>query len=149
MAAGDLVVADFQFELRGVLFGPGTPFKMRRNSWEGMGLPAVKSQDVDLNHHHGSVGGRDFYAPRRLTWALMVRESSQSAAITKANDAMVAFAVSSTDLPLYGQLPGWGRFRVTGRPRGCVMNLSRIALGRVELFATFDALDPTIHTVSL
>lgn len=147
MAAGDLVVADFQFELRGTLFGPGTPFAMRRESWSGMGLPSIKTQDVGLDHRDGAVGGRDLYESRRLTWALSVRGESRDAAVATASLALVAFARSSADLALHGQLPGWGRFYLMGRPRGCVMSLARIAMRQIDLFATFDALDPTIHPV--
>ena len=46
MAAGDLVVADWQVELRSTLMGRTTVYKLA--GLDGLGEPPVRSRDVEL-----------------------------------------------------------------------------------------------------
>lgn len=143
MPAGDLVVADHQFELRTTLTGFGTPYLIAYESIAGIGNPAPKVNDADLGHDKGAYLGRDYPAVRVITIPYVLRGT---AAAVGANFKALctAWASSETDLPLHGRLPGFGKFTVTGRPRGLLDDLSQANRGVIRALATFVAGDPTV-----
>lgn len=147
MAAGDLITGDYQFELRGLLMGEGTSYRMRRGSPQGLGVPDTKTQDTALAHAHGSVGGRDHLGVRTLTFELFVTQPDADAAWALLPPVIEAWAPSSTDLPLHFRVPGLGHLSVSGRPRGLVVNSEMVVAGRLDMLATFVALDPTVHSI--
>lgn len=147
MAAGDLVVQPKQFELRSFLFGAGTGYKIRRGSPAGFGQPETKTKDTDLTLQHGIYAGQDLMSARLVTFEVYVRGLSEAATMNAARLFINAFATSTTDLRLYGWLPGWGKFYVSGRPRGCDLDLGRLPFRQVEMFATFVATNPAIQFV--
>lgn len=149
MAAGDLITADWQWELDGLLFGPGTDITIRRNvrgSLAGLGALRPDNQDVDLAHADGVFAGTDHKPLRLITWALQIVKDTEAAAINRAFEVAAVFDATS-DKELHGQLPGKGRIYLTGRPNGAEMDLRQTVLGIVELFAEFRATDPTINEV--
>lgn len=143
MSAGDLIEKDHQFELRGTLHGTGTTFDNDRGGWTGLGLPAWKTQDVELDGDDGSFLGRDYYASRILTFPV-TWHGTQAEVMESLLDLTDAWSRSSSDLELWMRLPGWGLFYVTGRPRGLQEDLSRLASGEGAALLTFVAGDPAI-----
>ena len=145
MPAGDLVVADYQFELRTTLMGEGSNYLIV-GAPTGFGVPAVKSADVELHHDDGSYGSPDYHGVRVITIPLEMTASTASTAMQYFDALVTAWAPSTTDIPLYFRLPYWGKKYVNGRPRGLSEDLSKVPYGIVRAIAVFVALDPTINT---
>jgi hypothetical protein len=147
MPAGDLVTQDWQMELRATLFGATTTFGFdrQRGGISGLGRPPVKSADVEIDGDDGSYGSPDFDGPRTITVALRIKRATASAAMNDLTTINTAWAPSTTDIPLYLRLPGWGTFHVNGRPRGVDDDgLVAVAFGLIHVMCTFVALDPAL-----
>lgn len=144
MAAGDLITLDWQLELRGLLMGAGTPWRTDQPGWGGLGHPGVQTADVDLDQAAGVYPGRDYLAARTLTFPLLWR-GTPAEVMDGLTTLLAAWQPSlATDLPLHAQTPGWGRWMVTGRPRGLAEDLSRARVGIGRALATFFCPDPAI-----
>jgi hypothetical protein len=63
MAVGDLIVAPYQYEFRGLLIGSGTPYLTEQVSGL-LSTPGVKSQDFDRLDGHGEHASPMLLAPR-------------------------------------------------------------------------------------
>lgn len=144
MAAGDLLSADWQLELRTSLFGAGQTWDNSTGGWTGLGGTATKTQDVSLDQTDGEIAGTDRRGPRLLTFPLETGGSSPATAMADLSDLLDAWAPSTTDVELHLRLPGWGHFMVAGRPRGAAEDLSLVHAGIVKVLATFYCPDPTI-----
>lgn len=145
MAAGDLVVEHYHLELRGLLHGPGTRFHWS-GPWTGLGLPATKTGDVELDQADGSYPGRDYLAARVLTFPVGWGGSTPAAAMEDLRTLSDAWAPERVDtLELHMSLPGWEHFFVVGRPRGLIEDLAGLKSGEGAALLTFHALDPTIY----
>lgn len=147
MAAGDLVVADFTYEIRTTLFGAGTNYKIDDENIAGLGTAPVRSADVELFHEDGSYGSPDTYGPRVILLPLLFNGTASQVGGWVKTWQTTLWVKTSTDIPLYLQLPGYGKFYVNGRPRGFDVDLTNLKFGLVTAEATFVALDPTIHYV--
>lgn len=147
MAAGDLVVQDWQLELRGVLMGVATNFVVTPPGMQGIGVPQIKTRDTDLSLAHGTYGGPDLLDKRVVTVPITINRSSAATALTSFTSLASAWSYATSDIPLHFQLPGWGKRYVTGRPRGFVENLENLRSGVIRVLCTFEALDPTIYVV--
>jgi hypothetical protein len=145
MAAGDLIVADYQAELAGLLMGAGTGFDFDVAGIVGLGIPAPKTNDLPLDHAPGSIGARDDPDVRTITIPLKWGGAGAAAAMNGLLTLTAAWNPVVADVPLYLRLPGWGKFHVAGRPRGLAEDLSRMPQGEAAALATFVALDPSIH----
>ena len=149
MPAGDLVVANGQIELRTTLMGPSSDFDIdyeRMGSYTPLGDQAYKNADVNLAHDDGSYAGQDFKGPLSFTFPLYF-QGTQSQAGSAILTMRTTWAPSTSDLPLYHQIPGVGKFYVNGRPRGCNVDARDIEFGRVRFICLFVATDPTITEV--
>lgn len=150
MAAGDLIGADYQGEIRGLLFGATTVFGIgpRPASIDGLGLTAVKTNDLEFAHKDGSYGGQDKRSIRVITIPLVIRQTSAAAAMNSLTTLETAWDVATADIPLYLRLPGWGKFHVNGRPRGLDATIPTELRQRfsINCLATFVANTPTIIT---
>lgn len=146
MPAGDLVVSDYQFEIRSTLLGYGTDYEMERPGPQGLGN-RVKDQDVDLRHDDGSYAGTDRLESRVLTIPIEIAgtASAAGAAFKTLNDT--TWAPSATDLQLHMQLPGLGKFSVYGRPRGVLEDMTNADFGIIRCQLYFKMNDPTITYV--
>jgi hypothetical protein len=143
MPAGDLIEADDQLELRGVLMGAGTDWIITPPGVQGLGI-TVKSQDVDREHAAGVYSGRDYAGPRVLTFPMATTQDTAAEAGEAYVDLLEVWAGSETDLELHLRLPGFGHMSFLGRPRGLVENLNGLHGGAVEVLATFFCGTPTI-----
>lgn len=150
MPAGDLVVADYQLELRGVLMGAGTVYGIgpRPASIEGLGNPQPKTADLDFAHADGAYGGQDKRGVRVVTVPIVIRQTTAALAMTSLETLMTAWDVSAADIPLYFRLPGWGRRYVNGRPRGLAADIPTELKQRfaIACLGTFVCPTPTILT---
>lgn len=147
MPAGDLITADWQIELRAALMGAGTSFLFPRpGGIKGLGVPPVKTNDVELDLADGSYAGRDFHGPRLITVSFFTKETSASLALDRLESLNGIWAPSTTDLELHFRLPGW-RFKVSGRPRGLDDDIDAALFGHVKAMATFFCPTPTITLV--
>lgn len=146
MPAGDLVVSDYQFEIRTTLLGYGTSYEMERPGPQGLGNK-VKEKDVDLRHDDGSYAGPDRLDSRLLTIPIEIAgtASAAGAAFKTLNDTI--WAHSTTDLQLHMQLPGFGKFYVYGRPRGVLEDMTNADFGIIRCQLFFKVNDPTITYV--
>lgn len=148
MPAGDLVVADYQLEIRTTLMGDGTNYALGPygQTIKGLGVPTPKTADVELYHDGGAYGSPDYMGIRIISVPFELGGTpAQVGGWVK--DLNTAWAPSTTDIPLYMQLPGFGKFYVNGRPRGFDADLTNLQFGIVTGEAYFTALDPTITYV--
>jgi len=141
MPAGDLVVADFQLELQGVLMGNGA-ISIAEQQVSGLGNPQPKVADVPLDLAPGSYGSPDYQASRVITVPMSVTADTPAATWNLFATLVTAWAPVTADVRLYVRLPGLGRVYFNGRPRGLSDDLSDLYLGVVYCLGTFVALNP-------
>lgn len=150
MPAGDLIAADYQIELRLLLMGASTVYGIGPTpaSIEGLGLTQPKTNDLDLAHQDGAYGGHDKRGIRVITIPIVIRHTSAANAMNALTTLETAWDVSTTDIPLYLRLPGWGKFHVNGRPRGLSAEIPTELRQKasIKCLATFVANTPTIVT---
>lgn len=144
MPAGDLITEDWQGELRATLLGEGSDYPFGPGAITGLGLPPLKTADVDLAHADGAYGSPDYLASRIITIPMQIGGSTDAAAMTALTDLIAAWAPSDVDIELHLRLPGWGHFKVSGRPRGLDAELAQLKSGEIATLGTFVALNPTI-----
>lgn len=144
MPAGDLVVADFQVELNLVLMGAGTNYELGPGPITGLGQPPAKVQDVTLSHEPGAYGAKEFTDVRTLSIPLLIHGTDPADAMTNFATVSAAWAASETDVELWIQLPGFGKFHVVGRPREFADDLTNLKSSEIAALGTFVALDPTL-----
>lgn len=148
MTAGDLVTKDFQLEIRGKLHGPDSGIDTGAGGWTGLGTPGVKASKFDLDGADGSFLGRSFLTSRILTFPLVWHGTSKADVMLELSALVVAWDPrTAVDLRLYAQLPGWGRFYVTGKPMGIAEDMGMLASLEGAGLATFEAGSPVITYV--
>lgn len=147
MPAGDLVVADFTYEIRTTLFGEGTNYGVDDANIDGLGIPPTKTADVELWGDDGSYGSPDYLGVRIILIPLIFEGTPSQVGGWLKTWQTTTWAPAASDVPLYMQLPGFGKFYVNGRPRGLDADITNLPYGRVTAEATFVALDPTITYV--
>lgn len=146
MPAGDLVVANYQLELRGLLMGKDSSYRLT-GPVEGLGRAPTKSADEPLDQQAGSVGGPDHPDVRIITVPLGIRAASDAAAVALLDSLMTAWAEAAAAIPLYFRWPHWGKFHFNGFPRGLVDSAPDLPVANtIDVLATFMALDPTRYT---
>jgi len=140
------LTVDYQWQLGSTLMGAGTTFLPAPPGVKGLGVPAPKTADVDLEGAPGSYAANDQPASRLLTLPMTITASTDALALTALATLSAAWAPSTTDVDLTIRLPGMGQFHVTGRPRGLTDDLTDVKSGIVRVLASFFCPDPTIHT---
>lgn len=146
MPAGDLIVDDYQVEWDATLHGRGTPYGIGKPGITGLGVPATKTTDVNLDGAPGAYGGRDYPGVRVITIPFHIEAEPAAAGIHFRNLATL-WVPTPDDRELHIRLPGFGHIKVSGRPRGFFDDLSLMSIGIIEAFATFWCGDPTITDV--
>lgn len=148
MAAGDLVVADYQLELRALLMGATTIYEVDIAGLKGLGSPAAKTADTPLDGRDGSIGAPDFLDVRVITIPVVILGATPADAFDGLAALNTAFAPTAdgVDLPLYFQVPGWGKVFVNGRPRSLEDDTSQAKNSVIKALGRFDALDPTVYS---
>lgn len=149
MPAGDLLVADWQIELQGVLTGHGTTYRIGPRRISGLGVPPTKTADTKLDGADGSVGSPDHADVRILIVDYVINATTNALAFDALEALSVPWSPVSANVELHVRLPGWGHVMLFGRPRGLEPTIddSRFLAGVLPCIAEFHALDPTIYTV--
>ena len=111
--------------LRGPMVGDSTPYHWD-GGIEGLGVPDVRNNDVELGHADGSVGQNDFYRPRIITLPLLIgdggTDKAQSIAEWRALEA--GWFKSMYDLTLSVTEPGPDHSFYYGRPNGITRDMT-------------------------
>lgn len=148
MPAGDLITADYQFELDGVLYGAGaSTWDNDEMPWTGFFGLEVRDQDTELNLVDGGVAASDTNPSRVVTMpistarALLTPEEAFAAA-----DALEVAWSADGDKELHFQLGGSHQY-LLGRARGASIDVSLVAQGVVRALVKFKANDPTKQAV--
>lgn len=148
MPAGDLVVADWQGEIRTTLFGADLDLGLaRQNPVSGLGVPPIKDTDLAWAQKDGSYGGRDFYSPRVVTVAFLL-EGAPATALASLKTLHTIWAPSSVDITLYLRLPGFGKFYLSGRPRGVTDSIDVLSADFVSVDALATFVTTTNHALT-
>lgn len=136
---------DFQASLLGLLMGDGTDYIWGEAGIQGLGNPAAKTEDVELDFADGSVGSPEYRGLRTILFHLVIAPTSADPGdafdlLTTLKDA---WSPVSADIPLYIQLPGsFGLRYFNGRPRELEEDLTALRRGAITAIGTFVALDP-------
>lgn len=148
MAAGDLILANYQYEYSGLLMGAGTPYLMEE--LQGLyDLPEVKSNDSERQDTHGVYPGIDLMSGKKLIARIQVLAASAEALETNMANLNRVFRPTNNELPLVWQRPNQGGKRfVNCRCRRRNFQADYVfakgrAPGTAELFAS----DPTIYAL--
>lgn len=141
-----LITTDGQFQIGDVLIGTDL---IRLVSVDGLGTPAPKTRDVDLDLSDGVVFGADLQASRSVALTVDAVSSPAAAdrqadAMTRARGVLAVWPVSSATTTLYGRMPGWGKIAFSGRTRGADVDLSDLLAGLVHLHLVFICPDSTM-----
>lgn len=148
MAAGDLVVANYQYEYNGLLMGANTPYLIEglEGLWD---MPDIRTSDMERIDSHGDVGGEDFMASRKLIATIKAYADTQTVMETNLATMAKAFQPRSGELQLVWQRPGQVKKYINARPRRRSFPTSYemahgLSAGTVELYAP----DPTIYALA-
>lgn len=150
MPAGDLVVADFQVELRATLHGAGTDIAIDRRRGGIVGLldRTAKMAETEYAHSDGSFVGDVLRASRSATFNFRISGVSAAAAGALVEDLWTVWDPTGTaEEPLHFRLPGIGHRYVMGYPLGLLdVDTTEQVYGVVPFAALFRITDPTIYT---
>lgn len=147
MAAGDLIVQDWQIEVRGLLMGDGTNYLPDVDAGVVRGFYDAEPSLAETEYAHGggSFIGEANDAARTVTVALVIVGDTPTACGTALSTLRTAWA-PGTEEQLYVRIPGFGKRYLIGWPTGVVADVSYLASLEVPALCTFRATDPTIYT---
>jgi hypothetical protein len=140
-------LADWQVALGVVTFGKGTPYGMP--SWEGLGLPDQRTNDVGFPSQHGVVALGDFHEGRPLVFTVCISEATPAAAWGRLRDLAGAWQAAVVSQPLRLGIPGVATFAVMGRPRRMEVDNSRLHRGQADVALEFLATDPRLYSIDV
>jgi hypothetical protein len=146
MSNGNLLTADFQFQLHNTLYGRGNGgvyLEAHKNAIEGLGVPDAKSQDVAYTRADGSYANPDYLTMRLITISALVKGPDATTMMGSYKSLTQAWVPQTADTDLAFQLPGF-KFYVNGRPRGLKADITNMRYGVVSVLLRFDCPDPTM-----
>ena len=110
---------------RSFVIGDGTPY-ICDGGIDGLGIPDVRNNDVELGHADGSVGQNDFYRPRIITLPIIIGDGGPDKALSIAQWRALeaAWFKSMFDLTLAITEPGPDHSYYYGRPNGVTRDMS-------------------------
>lgn len=149
MANGNLLTKDYQWQLGDTLYGCGSNgLSLDMTDSNGLvgllGVPDAKTQDVVYNFRDGSYPNPDYLQPRVIMIPGIIRETTAALAYNDLNALQAAWQPLSASIDLSFQLPGIGKFKVDGRPRGLKEDLTHSRFGIIRVLLRFDALVPDL-----
>jgi hypothetical protein len=125
---------DGQHQLGSVLIGQGTPVTIR--TIEGLGLPSMRTADVEPSGEDGLWLGRDYYGGRvvRIDAAVKLPGDQAgaldvAAALQETADNQAVRGYGGTTLNLRLKFPGRPTRVVRGRVRKCDVDLEKVVHG--------------------
>lgn len=149
---GQLIVADYQYEFRGLLFGSRTQYQVE--SMDGLlSLPSAKGDDDENQEDHGSIAGVDLIPPRTITSQINTLAEGYGTAQPLIDAAARAFQVSKraafVEYAFVTQRPGHTKRFCLARARRSDFpsnfdTAKGLAKGAMQLFAT----DPRFYSLA-
>lgn len=144
----DLELADWQYDLGGVLIGAGTSVQVIETA--GLGRAPVRDNDVDQPSMDGMFAGPDYFSARQVQFDAAVKIPGDPDACQGKVAELEAAAYSPAVRLVGGQgmalrikRPGRPVKRLTGRMRKLDPEYARLIHGYVPLDIEFIAHDPT------
>jgi hypothetical protein len=145
-----LELADFQYDVGGVLIGTGTDVNVIKV--DGLGRPPVRDNDVDQPSMDGAFAGPDYWAARQIQFDAAIRIPNNPAAchdmvaaLQAVTDASSVRLVGGQGLALRIKRPGRPVKQITVRARKLDPDDSRIIHGYVPIDLELLAHDPTFY----
>ncbi|MEU3049007.1 hypothetical protein ABZ705_21295 [Streptomyces sp. NPDC006984] len=143
---------DWQMELAGVLLGTGTDIPV--GEVEGLGVPELRTQDVENPAGDGAFAGTDLYGPRTVRIEAGIRTPGDPgraldllAQLQRAADTPAVRQTPGAETVLRVCWPGRPTRRLTGRLRRVeATSTAKAANGWIPLDVEFVALDPRFHS---
>lgn len=144
-------LADYQHQLGSVLIGAGTPVRIK--TIEGLGMPPVRSADVEPEGEDGLWLGVDRYGGRTIRIDAAILAAADPGAVLDAlavlqdeSDTDPVRAQGGTTLDLRLKFPGRPVRVVRGRLRQAEADLSQMIHGWAPLDIEFQAADHLYYT---
>lgn len=140
------ITQDWQGNLRTVTFGKGTNYALAGNIG-GLGIPRVRSTDMDRGTDHGNASGLNRFDMRVLTIPLAIRHQTSAAAANQALTTLrAAWVPSDSDIELTLRIPGSPATVMSyfGRPTGidAEYDTGLFPNGAITVVCTFECKDP-------
>lgn len=143
-----LELADFQYDIGGVLIGTGTSVNVLKV--DGLGRPPVRDNDVDQPSMDGMFAGPDYWAARQIQFDAAIKVPGNPAAcqdmvaaLQAVTDAASVRLVGGQGMTLRIKRPGRPVKQMTVRARKLDPDDSRIIHGYVPIDLELLAHDPT------
>lgn len=141
MPAGDLIVADDQYELNDLLMGSGS-ILIGDQGVEGWEAEVVKGDVAEMDTADGAVSGWQAAASKLVTVPLVIVADDETGARAALADVRAAWRGQGFTTPeLHRQVDGVHEY-LTGIPKGCSPVMSAVKQGVIPVLCTFLALDP-------
>jgi len=145
-----LELADFQYDIGGVLIGAGTSVQVIETT--GLGRPPVRDSDVDQPSMDGQFAGPDYWTGRQIQFDAAIRIPGNPAAchdmvaaLQAATDGAAVRLVGGQGLTLRILRPGRTVKSLTVRARKIDPEYKQVIHGYVPLDMEFLAHDPTFY----
>ncbi|WP_406425730.1 phage distal tail protein [Streptomyces sp. NBC_00842] len=145
-----LKLADWQYELGGVLMGADTNIQIIETT--GLGRPPSRENDADQPSMDGAFAGPDYYSARQVQFDAAVRIPGNPAAchdvvaaLQAAADAPAVRLTGGATMPLRILRPGRPVKRLNGRLRKLDPEYKQVIHGYVPMDIEFTATDPTFY----
>ncbi|WP_435058525.1 phage distal tail protein [Streptomyces sp. bgisy060] len=146
---------EWQFEVAGILLGAATDIPV--GEVEGVGVPDLRTQDVENPAGDGSFAGVDFYKPRTIRMEAGIRTPGDPgrgldllAQLQRAADTPAVRQSPGAETLLRMRWPGRPTRRLHGRLRRVEATSTTNAVnGWIPLDIEFTALDPRFHADDL
>ncbi|MFF1444110.1 phage distal tail protein [Streptomyces sp. NPDC058295] len=146
----DPELADWQYDLGGVVIGTGTNVNVIETT--GLGRPPVRDNDADQPSMDGMFAGPDYWAGRQVQIDAAINTPGQPdachdviAALQAAADTAAVRLVGGQGMTFRLKRPGRPVKRLTGRMRKLDPEFSRAIHGYVPLDIELLAHDPTFY----
>jgi hypothetical protein len=145
-----LELADWQYDLGGVLIGLGTSVQVIETT--GLGRPPVRDNDVDQPSMDGMFAGPDYWAARQVQFDAAIKIPGDAAAchtmvaaLQAVTDTAAVRLVGGQGMTLRMKRPGRPVKQLTGRIRKLDPEYRQVIHGYVPLDIEFLAHDPTFY----
>lgn len=139
MTAGDLITADWQIELAGLLMGDDTPYVVA--AFDPWAAPTARVGEVNRAGADGVIAGVDLVGGRTVTVELLLASDDVADDLEAMRALTAAWAMADADVPLVWRETGGAMYRLEGRPR---LADPRFSAG-LPVECRFLATDPTIY----
>jgi len=153
-----MALNDNEFSIGGLVMGPGTSYLVQ--TVEGLGMPDVRSSDVDKPRSHGAFYGLDFLGSRALTLNVLITTGNTGDEAVDAAEAHKALSVlagiwqpisynTTTVQPLTYKLPYHDERIINGRPRRSHVDYTNVGNGLITVTLQYVAADPRVYASNL